>query len=92
MYTRPTRAVPAGCVLGLFGVAAFVYAALSSWALYLALNVPAPHHDSQLVRLLLARMIIACVTGVALIWFGWRLACRADMSDPADPQKPIMRL
>ena len=77
--------------MGLFGVAAFIYAALSGWALYLAVNVPAPHRDPKLVARLVVGLVATCVVGTALTWFGWRLARRADMSDPDDPRKPMMR-
>jgi uncharacterized membrane protein len=91
MYIRPTRATPAGCVVALFGFAALVYAALSGWALVLAIQVSNSQRNHSLIERLALNLAISLGIGVLLVWLGWRIARRADMSDPQDPKKPMIR-
>ena len=91
MYSQPTRATPAGCVLGLCGLAAWIYAGFSAWGLYLALSVSPEHRDPRMIRFLWLSVAIGFIGGAALLSLGWRLALRVDMSDPDNPRKPMIR-
>lgn len=88
------RAVPGGCVLGLFGLFAWVYAGLCGRAIYLAGGLPPAEaaQEADTVKWLWIQGTAALVTGAVMLVCGWRLALRADMSDPADNQrKPLIR-
>jgi uncharacterized membrane protein len=83
---RPTRSVPGGCVVALFGLGAFVYAGLALAAVWMSRK-----KDVQLDQLpfLLVTGSLAAITGVALVWIGFRLAIQVKGPyDPADPSEP----
>ncbi|MES2705040.1 MAG: hypothetical protein V4726_00410 [Verrucomicrobiota bacterium] len=88
-----TRAVPGGCVLGFLGLLAWIYAGLCGRALYLAGNLPAAEavKNEALVRDLQVRGGVAFIVGALMVWVGWRLSLTADMSDPGNPRKPMLR-
>ena len=81
----PTKATPAGCVVGFFGLASWAYAGLCGYALRLAYNLPEVQRDAALVHSLWLRLPVAFVIGLALVWYGWRMAMVADMRHPDDP-------
>ena len=88
-----TRAVPGGCVLGFFGLLAWAYAGLCGGALYLAGKLPAAEaaKNEALVQELWIHGMVALTAGALLLWYGWRVSLRADMSDPGNRGKPMIR-
>jgi hypothetical protein len=91
MMGRPTKAVPAGVLVILFGVAAWIYAGFTLWAIHLAGLLPEGERDPALVVKLWGKFVVAFSLGVVLMRAGWRMALKADMSDPGNPQKPMLR-
>ena len=87
----PNKATPGGCIIGAFGLCAWIIAGLCGWALYLASRLPPERRDSHLVAMLWVGAASSIVVGSLLVWVGWRLAQRADMSDPFDPDRPKIR-
>jgi uncharacterized membrane protein len=89
MYGKLTRASPGGCILTVFGLAAWIYAALAGWALHLAASVPPAQRNSRLIAFLWVTVAVSFVVGALLLWLSWRLARVADMSNPDKP--PMVR-
>ena len=91
MGSEFTEATPLGCVVGLLGVGAWIYAGLCAWALHLASKLPAGQVDAHLVQHLWLKLVVGLVIGILLLRLGWRMAMAADMSDPKNPRRPMIR-
>ncbi|MDB6135625.1 MAG: hypothetical protein JWM59_3868 [Verrucomicrobiales bacterium] len=80
-------------MLGLFGLFAWVYAGLCGRAIYLAGRLPAAEaaQEADTVKWLWIQGAAALVTGTVMLVCGWRLALRADMSDPENQRKALIR-
>jgi hypothetical protein len=87
----PTSATPAGCVVVLFGFAAWAYAGLCCVAIRLEHRLPVAKQDPHFVWSWGVHGALAFAAGAAMIWLGIRWAMKADMSDPDDPTKPKIR-
>jgi|HubBroStandDraft_1064217.scaffolds.fasta_scaffold270363_3 hypothetical protein len=91
MMPTPTRATPAGCVVVLFGLAAWVYTGLCCVVIHMEHHLPVAKQDSHVIRTWEIHGVLSFVAGLLMLWFGLRWAVRADMSDPDDPTKPKVR-
>lgn len=87
----PTKATPAGCVIGLVGIALVGYAITSGWVCYLTVQSAEIVEKGSLLRFYGISCGVSLVGGLWLLRLGWRMALDSDMSDPDDPDKPIMR-
>lgn len=87
----PTKATPAGCVIGLVGIALVGYAIASGWVCYLTIQSAEIVKKGSLLRFYGISCGVSLVGGLWLLRLGWRWALEADMSDPDDPDKPVMR-
>jgi hypothetical protein len=88
---QPTRAVPGGCIIGLFGCGALIYSIICGYGIWFAFTATDSDDHSTVILHLTIHGLIAILAGLVLIRTGWRLALRADMSDPDDPNRPKMR-
>lgn len=89
LFSQPTKASPAGCVVGLFGVIFLACSAMFIWGSYKVLT-----HDISdvLLRWKYPLLTISClVVGIFIIRVGCKMALRADMSDSYSRSKPKMR-
>ena len=91
MQPEITRATPAGCLVGLFGLLAYLYAGLCAFGVWQALPLQTQTPDWPSVRSLLVQGSVAVVVGTVLLRVGWKMALKADMSNPNDPGKPVIR-
>ena len=91
MYPDPTKAVPGGCLVGLFGVFSWVYTGLCFYILLNRESIEDPQEQAEMVQKFLTHAVISFFLGLGLLYAGYRLALRADMSDPGNPNKPILR-
>ena len=87
----PTKATPAGCVIGLAGIALAGYAIASGWVCYLTVQSAEIVEKGSLLRFYGISCAVSLVGGLWLLRLGWSMALDSDMSDPDDPDKPIMR-
>lgn len=88
----PTKATPAGCVIGLFGIALVGYGMVCGWICYLGTQSAEIVEKGSLLRFYGISCGVSLVGGLWLLRAGWRLALESDMSEPDDPDKPVMRL
>ncbi len=88
-HNRPTKASPAGCVIGLFGIASLGVSMISGLGVYRILT----HEiiDWSLFWKYGLGFIGCLIIGLLIIRFGLKLALGADMSDPYSTTKPKMR-
>ncbi len=87
----PTKATPAGCVIGLMGIALVGYAIVCGWVCYLSIQSTEIAEKGRLLRFYGISCGVSLVVGLWLLRLGWRWALKSDMSDPDDPDKPVMR-
>ena len=87
----PTKATPAGCVIGLVGIALVFYAIVCGWVCYLGIQSTEVVEKWSLLRFYGISSGVSLVGGLWLLRLGWRWALKSDMSDPDDPDKPVMR-
>jgi hypothetical protein len=83
---RPTRSVPGGCVVALFGLGALLYAAFAFTAAWMInqKNIP-----SERLEFLVTSGVVATAAGLILVLFGYKLAVKIDRNyDPDDPDEP----
>jgi len=90
-YGNPTQATPAGCLLGLLGLAALIFGGVCTWGLFVAIDVPPSKSDPELIMKRAFGSAIGVSLGLLLIRWGWQLSLRADMKNPRDPDKPKLR-
>ncbi|MDA3874635.1 MAG: hypothetical protein PF795_11835 [Kiritimatiellae bacterium] len=85
----PNKAVPGGCVIALLGLFSWVYTGLCIYLLVNRDSLEDPADRAELVQKYSTHGVIAFIFGAALMYIGYRLAVRADMSDPY--QGPMIR-
>ena len=78
-------------MIALFGCGAYLYAGMCGYGLWLTFSLADRHQQAALIRSLVVHGVIAVVIGTALLLIGWKLALGADMSDPDNPRKPMIR-
>lgn len=90
MHTpQPTKATPAGCVVGLLGVAFLVMSTALGFVVYKILAQESI--DWSLLWKCGLGALGCFILGLLIIRFGLKLALNADMSDPYSTTKPKMR-
>ena len=83
---RPTKSVPGGCVVALFGLGSLLYAAL---ALTAAWMINQKNIASERLEFLLTSGIAATCMGLLLVFFGYKSAMKIDRRyDPDDSNEP----
>ena len=87
----PTKATPAGCVIGLFGIALVGYAIFCGWIFYRISSAAELTDKGGLLRFYGALCVVSLLLGLWLLRLGRRWALKSDVSDPDDPDKPVMR-
>ena len=88
---RPTKATPAGCVIGLVGIALVGYGVVCGWVCYLGIQSTEIVEKGSLLRFYGISCGVSLIGGLWLLRLGWRWALDSDMSDPDDPDKPSLR-
>jgi len=88
---QPTRATPAGCLVGLLALASFIFSGIGIWGLIVAWNTPDKNRPEDLVTTLILIAIFGSLFGIILLWLGWKMALSAHMKDPDDRKKPMVR-
>lgn len=80
-------------MLGFFGLMAWGYAALCGRAIYLAGKLPPAEsiRNADVVSGLWLQLAVAVLAGAGMLWYGWRLALKADMRDAGNRRKPMIR-
>jgi len=86
-----TKATPAGCVIGLVGVALVGYGIVCGWVCFLTVQSTEVVEKGTLLRFYGVSCAVSLVGGLWLLREGWRMALDSDMSDPDDPDKPSVR-
>lgn len=79
-YPTPTRATPAGCLVGLLGLASIIYGAISTWGLFKAVDVPLAESDPELIMKLGLGSAIGVSLGLYLIRWSWHLTAGRNKS------------
>lgn len=87
----PTKATPAGCVIGLVGVALVSYAIVCGWVCYSAMQSTEIVEKGSLLRFYGISCGVSLIGGLGLLRLGWRMALVSDMTDPDNPDKPSVR-
>ncbi len=87
----PTKATPAGCFIGLVGIALDGYAIFCGWIFYLITQATNLTGKESLLRFYGTLCVVSLVAGLWLLRLGWGWALQSDMSVPDDPDKPVMR-
>jgi hypothetical protein len=86
---RPSKSVPGGCVIGLFGLMAWVYSAFCGLVIW---RVAHPKvSNPELVKTLIWHAVIAFALGAVLFVIGWRLAMRVGDYDAWDQDEPRIK-
>lgn len=75
-YRTPTRPTPAGCLIGLLGLASILYGAISTWGLFKAVDLPPAESDPELIMKLGLGSAIGVGLGLLLIGWSWRVTMR----------------
>ncbi len=78
-------------MLGLFGCACYLYAAMCGYGFWRVLSLPEIERQNSLVQSLGIRAVVAVIIGSVLLRIGWKMALVADMSDKDNPRKPMIR-
>lgn len=86
---QPTKASPAGCVIGVFGIILLVFSVISGWIFYRLLTREVI--DWSLLWKYGGGSLACLFVGLFVIRLGWKLALGADMSDPYSNTKPKIR-
>ncbi len=85
----PTKSVPGGCVVALFGLGAWAYA---GFALWIGGRLWKKHLLSKHLVFLGSTAALAIIAGFVLVVVGYRLAMRVDRDyDPNDPNEPSLK-
>ena len=87
----PTKSVPGGCVVGLAGIASWIYAAICGFILYRIWKLDQIEARAELFRHLSWHTGIAFITGLILLFLGWRVAMRTGTYDHFDPNEPRIK-
>ena len=90
-FDSPTKAVPGGCIIGLIGVLCWLYTAVCTFFILNRDAIEDVERRTRIVETMFLHGIVSLLLGVALVFFGCRLAVKSDMSDPWDPGKPMVR-
>ncbi len=91
MSGRPSKAVPGGCIIGMVGIAAILGGVLCIFGFFAALDAPPDRPPIIEAWKFGLAAFLSIAFGLWIIRLGWRLALKADMTDPDDPNKPTMR-
>ena len=87
----PTKATPARCVIGLLGIALVGYAIFYGRIFYLIAQATEITSQGSLLRFYGTLCMVSLAGGIGLLRLGLRWSMKSDMSDPDDPDKPVMR-
>lgn len=87
---EPTRASPAGCLVGLGGLVLLGYGGLCAYLVW-KIQSGATGNDATDSGWLIIQGLGSLAVGVFLLRFGWRMAIKADMRNADDPTKPMIR-
>lgn len=85
---RPSKSVPGGCVIGLFGVGSWLYAAFCGYILFRIWRTGEMEARQEIFSQLVWHTGIAFVAGVIALVIGWQLAMRTGAYDHWDPEEP----
>jgi hypothetical protein len=91
MNDTPTKSVPGGCVVGLFGLFAWAYAGVCGYLLYRAFQVEDWEKKKHLIYTCSLHCGVAFIVGLILLIVGWKLAIRVGDYDAWDPKEPMMK-
>ncbi len=91
MDSYPNKAVPGGCIIGLFGIFAWLFTAACGRIAYLNHQKPYNENYEELLLFTLRYGIISFLIGLVLVSVGLRLAIKTKIKDPNDSTKPMMR-
>ena len=91
LIREPRKASPAGCVVMLLALLPLALSGICTWGLVVALDVP-PESEIRIApwKFGLAGALLLVLAGAMLV-AGWKMAMRADMSDPWSDEKPKAR-
>jgi len=87
----PTKSVPGGCLIGLAGLASWIYAAICGFILYRIWKLDQIAAREELFRHLSWHAGIASIAGLLLLILGWRLAMKTGSYDHSNPSEPRMK-
>jgi hypothetical protein len=85
---RPSKSVPGGCVIGLFGLGSWLYASFCGYALFQIWRNGQMESRREMLNQLTWHAVIAFVVGLVLLVCGWRFAMRTGVYDHWDQNEP----
>lgn len=85
---RPSKSVPGGCVIGLFGVGSWLYTAFCGYVLFRIWQKGEVEARREIFEQLTWHAGVAFVVGVLALVIGWRLAMRTGAYDHWDQNEP----
>lgn len=88
-HNQPTKASPAGCMIGLFGFASLALSIIFGLGLYRVFTLEIM--DWSLFWKYGLGSLGCLIIGLLIIRFGFKLALSADMSDPYSTTKSKIR-
>ena len=84
----PSKSVPGGCVIGLFGVGSCLYAAFCGYVLFRIWRKGEIEARQEIFDQLVWHAGVAFILGFIALVIGWRLAMATGAYDPWDPNEP----
>lgn len=85
---RPSKSVPGGCVIGLFGVGCWAYTGFCGFVLFRIWQRGQIEARWEIFNQLTWHAAIAFVLGLVVLLVGWRLAMRTGTYDHWDQNEP----
>ncbi len=92
MIDYPTKSVPGGCVIGLFGVGAWALAGAAFYVIWLSKTEKYAHRHID-TTFFWTTGIVSLLIGILLVVIGLKIALKTDYRgyDPNDPDQPRMK-
>ncbi len=88
---RPTQSTPGGCLIGAVGFFACLYAGVCLFVGSRLQEEELSEAEREYAASLGWHSGIGFVVGIALLWFGYKLAIRVEEYDSRDPKEPMLK-
>lgn len=87
----PTKSVPGGCLVGLFGLLAWAYCGVSCVLIWKAWHTHSGIDTSKLLKMLYWHAAISFAAGLGLLWLGRWMFHHMELCDSTDPKQPSVK-
>lgn len=87
---EPTKSVPGGCIVALFGVFSLCYSTFVGYILIKAIY-STKKDTSVIIRTLSINFGVSLLLAIILLWAGYKLAVQTGAYDPWDQDEPKIK-